>query len=198
MEIKRIVTGPLATNTYLLSENKEALLIDPDGKAEKLIGQLNDLKLIGILLTHGHFDHIKAVDGLYEKFRCPVYLNPEDEQLARDKHSGEDFGLVSYLTCPLHDLKEGRMTIGPFVFDVFFTPGHTKGSVIFVFPEGIFSGDTLFRRSIGRTDLPGGDMRQLNQSLQLFRQFDRDYDIYPGHDQPTRLSEELLYNYFLN
>ena len=85
MEINKLVLGPLQTNTYLLSIDDEVILIDPASKAEKLIEIIGDRKLLAILLTHGHFDHIKAVDGLYKQYGCPIYLHKDDEKLARDK-----------------------------------------------------------------------------------------------------------------
>ena len=197
MDITKYVMGPIETNTYLLQIGDDVLLVDPASKPEKLIEILGDRKLKGILLTHGHFDHIKAVDGLYEKYRCPVYLHEADEELARDKQAGSDFGLVAYISCPTIALREGKMEIGPFVFEVVFTPGHTEGSVIYVFDDCIFTGDTLFKGSVGRTDLKGGDFSTLNHSLELFKQFDKDYTVYPGHDGVTTLSEELMNNYYL-
>ena len=198
MEIRTLVLGPLATNTYLLTEGDKALLIDPASKSEKLIDILGELELMGILLTHGHFDHIKAVDGLYEHYHCPIYLHKDDEELARDKYAGSDFGFSVYINSPLQYLKEGKMKIGPFEFEVIFTPGHTPGSVIFVFDEALFSGDTLFKGSVGRTDLKGGNASALRESLRIFKDMDKDYIIYPGHDAPSRLSYELLYNPYLS
>ena len=197
MEIKRFVLGPLQTNTYLLTIGKDAILIDPASKAEKLINILEDYNLLAVLLTHGHFDHIKAVDGLYEHYKCPIYLNNKDEILARDKYSGSEFGLVSYISCPTVNLSEGKTNIGPFDFEVIYTPGHTEGSVILVFDEDIFTGDTLFKGSVGRSDLQGGDNRKLKDSLRIFKNFKKDYRIYPGHDLPTLLSIELENNMFL-
>lgn len=197
MEIKRFVLGPIQTNTYLLINGNDALLIDPASKSEKLINILGDLNLIGILLTHGHFDHIKAVDGLVEKYKCPVYLNEADEKLARDKYAGDIFGLVAYITCKITPLQEGEMSIGSFDFEVVFTPGHTEGSVIYIFDDAIFSGDTLFKGGCGRTDLKGGNQSKLNASLKIFKNFNRDYLIYPGHDEPSTLYDELKYNFYL-
>lgn len=198
MEIKRFVLGPIQTNTYLLIDGNNALLIDPASKPEKLIDILGDLNLVGILLTHGHFDHIKAVDGLENKYHCPVYLHEADEQLARDKYAGDIFGLVAYITCKTIALKEGKMNIEGFSFDVIFTPGHTEGSVIYVFDDVIFTGDTLFKGSCGRTDLKGGNQSKLNASLKVFKTFSKDYLIYPGHEETTKLSDELKYNFYLN
>lgn len=197
MEIKTFVLGPIQTNTYMLIEGKDVILIDPASKAEKLIDILEGYNLLAILLTHGHFDHIKAVDGLYEKYKCPVYLHADDEEMARDKQSGSSFNLVAYISCPIQHLKEGNMNIGPFDFEVIFTPGHTEGSVIFKFADDIFTGDTLFKGSIGRTDLKGGDYSKIKNSLRYFKNLDKDYNIYPGHDFPTKLSFELLYNPYL-
>ena len=197
MEVQSYILGPLQTNTYLLKEEGRILLIDPASKAEKIISILGDQKPEAILLSHGHFDHIKAVDGLYQEYHCPVYLHEADEAMARDKNTGASFGLVSYISCPVEHLKEGRMQIGPFDFEVIFTPGHTKGSVIYVFDDCIFTGDTLFKGSIGRTDLEGGSDREMKQSLQIFRQFKKDYDIYPGHEFPSKLSYELASNIYL-
>lgn len=197
MEIKTFVLGPLQTNTYLLSIDDKAILIDPASKPEKCVELLGDKKLIAILLTHGHFDHIKAVDGLYKQYKCPVYLHKDDEYLARDKKSGEDFGLVSYISCPTIHINEGNNKIGPFEFDTIYTPGHTKGSVLYMFDDSIFTGDTLFKGSVGRTDLDGGNQSELIRSLRFFNSLNKDYYIYPGHDQPTTLLNELRYNPYL-
>lgn len=197
MKVETYVLGPLQTNTYLLQIDNDVLLVDPASKAEKLIEILGERNLIGILLTHGHFDHIKAVDGLYDKYHCPVYIHKDDEAIARDKNSGSMFGLVSYISCPIIHIEEGINKIGQFEFEVIYTPGHSEGSVIYVFDDCIFTGDTLFKGSIGRTDLKGGSFSTIKQSLQIFKSFDKNYIIYPGHDLSTTLYEELNFNPFL-
>lgn len=197
MKIDKYVLGPLATNTYVLSIDNKAIVIDPASKAERMIEILGDKELLAILLTHGHFDHIKAVDGLYDKYHCDIYLHEDDEELARDKSSGSNFGLVSYISSPTKNIQEGKNIIGPFEFEVIYTPGHTEGSVIFVFEDDIFTGDTLFKNSVGRTDLKGGNASKLRESLRIFKSFNKDYIIHPGHEDETSLSLELKYNYYL-
>jgi len=197
MEIEKYILGPLQTNTYLLKIGNSAILIDPASKAEKLIEMLGDLDLKAILLTHGHFDHIKAVDGLYEKYKCPVYLNDQDLTLANDKSSGKSFGLVSYISCPTLNIETGSYSIDKFKFEVMNTPGHTMGSVVYIFDDCMFTGDTLFKLSVGRTDLEGGSKSLLRESLRLFYNFNKDYIIYPGHEDESILSFELTNNPYL-
>lgn len=200
MKIKRIIAGAFQTNTYLLEINDEAILIDPASKPEKLIEMLGDKKLIAILLTHGHFDHIKAVDGLYDKYKCPIFLNEEDKELVKDKHAAESFMISNCPTIskPLTYLKEEKMKIGDFEFEVIFTPGHTKGSVCFKFKEDLFTGDTLFRGSVGRTDLKGGDNSKLKNSLRIIKELDGSLIVHPGHDEQSILDFELVTNPYLN
>ena len=189
--------GEVMTNTYFLIEGKEAIIIDPACKAEKAISLLEGYELKGILLTHGHFDHLNAVDGLYRKYQVPVFLHKEDEFLARDKYAGAIFGMSAYISCPTMPIKEGKMSIGSFEFETIYTPGHTPGSVIYVFEDDIFTGDTLFHLSVGRTDLVGGNERILRDSLKAFRDFKKDYRIHPGHEAETTLEFELQYNPYL-
>lgn len=199
MEVKRIVCGVFQTNTYLLEIDDKALLIDPASKPEKMIDILGDKKLLGILLTHGHFDHIKAVDGLYEKYKCPIYLNEEDAELVKDKHAAESFMISNCPTIskPITSLKEEKMNIGPFEFEVIFTPGHTKGSVCFKFENDLFTGDTLFKCGVGRTDLKGGDNKALKSSLRILKDLDSNLFIHPGHDDQSLLEYEKMNNPYL-
>ena len=192
--------GAFATNTYLLFENGQCLIIDPAGKAQKIADKIGDNQVLAILLTHGHFDHIKSVDALYKLYHCPIYLSLEDFELVDPKNAKIKncyMNLTASISSPLKAFNEGNYQIGPFKFEVVATPGHTKGSIIMVFDEMIFSGDTLFKDSVGRTDLYGGSESDLKQSIKIFKQFNHNYIIYPGHDEITSLEEELNHNEYL-
>lgn len=200
MEVIRLVMGAFATNTYLLKENGQCLIVDPAGKAQKIVDKIGEDKVLAILLTHGHFDHIKSVDALYKLYHCPIYLSSEDFELVDPKNAKLKncyMNLTASISSPLSAFNEGNYQIGPFKFEVIATPGHTKGSNIMVFDDAIFSGDTLFKDSVGRTDLYGGSESDLKQSLKIFKQFNHDYTIYPGHDETTSLEEELNHNEYL-
>ena len=199
MKVEQYVMGMFYTNTYLLDIDGDCIVIDPASKAEKMIEIIGDRKLLAILLTHGHFDHIKAVDGLVKEYQCPVYLNVNDLSLTKDKSQGNEFGLnsVPSISEKTIDLKEGLMEIGPFKFEVIFTPGHTEGSVCYKFNEAIFTGDTLFCLSAGRTDLKGGSDNKLKASLRLLKNINENLIVYPGHDEITNLEFEKNNNPYL-
>ena len=199
----RIITlcvGELGTNCYLLVKGNRAALIDPAADSGTILHTLqeNGLTLDAILLTHGHFDHIGAVEELRTATGAPLYLHRADAELlsSPDKNYSTVF-LDHAILCRDADvlLRDGD-TI-PFAGDditVMHTPGHTMGSVIYRYADTLFCGDTIFKAGIGRTDLYGGDKRQLGASLvKLFRFYDengKDYRLLPGHGEETRLSEE--------
>lgn len=199
MKIDRYILGMFETNTYLLTIDNKCILIDPASKAEKLIEILGNRELIGILLTHGHFDHIKAVDGLVKKYKCPVYINKQDEELARNKNQGAVFGLPigPSVNVDVNYIDEGMNEIGPFRFETLYTPGHTKGSVCYKFGNELFTGDTLFKGSAGRTDLDGGSDKELKSSLRILKAINEDLNIYPGHEDISTLDYEKANNPYL-
>lgn len=206
MNIKRMSLGELGTNCYILSQDHEALIFDPGAEEEKIIQYLEEQELTpqAILLTHAHFDHIGAVDELRKKFNLEVYLHENERdwlENANLNRSSFFFGESAAITTdpPEHMLKPGSLTIGPFTFEVKYTPGHSPGSVSFIFDEEKFvvSGDVLFHQGIGRTDLPGGSIEQLADSIvNVLYQLPDEFEVFPGHGPSTFIGDEKDTNPF--
>ncbi|PAV29070.1 hypothetical protein CIL05_13935 [Virgibacillus profundi] len=204
MNIKSMSLGPLGTNCYIVYNDQTALIVDPGGESNLIIDFLDERRLsaAAILLTHAHFDHIGAVDKLRTFYDIEVYLHEkeaswlENPSLNRSVFfTGDEIKTKS----PEHILKPGWMEVGPFAFEVIHTPGHSPGSVSFVFAEDLYviSGDVLFQQGIGRTDLPGGDMKQLELSIRnhLYK-LDDSFAVYPGHGPKTNIAFEKQHNPF--
>lgn len=204
MEIFATHTGLLKVNTYILYDGKDAAIIDPGGNHKRLLMELEQrgLQLGHILLTHGHFDHIGAVAPLKEVTGAQIYIHPLDAQMLHDP----ELSLASEFSrreIPPTEadrlINDGDIIELPFAdIKVLHTPGHTRGGVCYVTDNMIFSGDTLFNSSIGRTDFPGGDYDTLVDSIRnkLFT-LEGDYMVYPGHDRSTTLDHEKAENPFL-
>lgn len=199
MEVKRLVCGIFQTNTYILEIDNKIIVVDPACKVDKLLPYLNGKELLAVLLTHGHFDHIKACDDLYKMFKVPIYIHEADIEMTKNKGWGRAFGLqaVPTISVPLVKLKETKYKIGPFNFEVLFTPGHSKGSVCYLFDDCIFTGDTLFKLACGRSDLEGGDISELKSSLRMLKTLNPSLIVYPGHDEITNLEYEIENNSYL-
>lgn len=206
MNIKRFSLGPLGTNCYILYKGTEALIVDPGGEADKVISFLQEENLtpLSILLTHAHFDHIGAVEDLRTYYEIDVYLHEnEKDWLANPELNRSLFftGEAFRGKDPDHYLKPGVFQIGTFHFNIIHTPGHSPGSVSFIFEDEqlIISGDVLFQHGIGRTDLPGGSFSQLEDSLrqELYKLPD-DYTVFPGHGEETSIGVEKRTNPFVS
>lgn len=197
MEIRTLTLGVYQTNTYILVQNNQVIIIDPVSKPERIHALLKeDEKIIGICLTHGHFDHIGAVDELVNINKCPVFIHENDYELTQDSEKNYSQSRKIKLKSKLEFYTE-RMRLGSFEFSVFHTPGHTKGSVCLEFNNILFTGDTLFKGSIGRTDLYSGNDQEMKQSLRFIRSLKENYQIYPGHEDHTDLYYELKHNPYL-
>ncbi len=199
MQVTCLKCGLFQTNTYILEIENKCILIDPACKAEKLEPYLVNKDLLAVLLTHGHFDHIKACNDLYKKYNVPIYIHEADIEMAKDGSAGKEFGLqfVPTLNVPVKKLIEKEYEIGPFKFEVLFTPGHSKGSVCYLFKDCIFTGDTLFKMACGRTDLVGGSSSEIKQSLRLLKNLNPNLIVYPGHDQSSTLEFEIENNPYM-
>lgn len=203
--VHRIVTGPFQENTFLVREKSrpDLLIIDPGDDGSLLIDfiQKNALKPVAILNTHAHLDHIGAVAELKERFQIPFYLpSGEEENLEHYPQSCTLFGIppgkVPEVDHWIHD--KVAPEIASFTIDLMRTPGHTVGSTCFRIGEHVFTGDTLFHLSVGRTDLPGGSWTQLEQSLALLmRTLEDDTIIHSGHGPDTTIAVEKKRNPFL-
>lgn len=205
IEIKSMTLGMVATNCYLIinKETKEALLIDPADNALRISNVIeeNVRTLKAILLTHGHFDHIMALNELKKRYNVPVYAHEEEEDVLKQSSLNMS-GMIGQIYTTQADIyvKDGEhLKLAGLDIIVLHTPGHTKGGVCYYLPEEkvLMSGDTLFHCSIGRTDFPTGSMSQLVRSVkeQLFVLPD-DVQVYPGHDSVTSIGYEKQYNPF--
>lgn len=188
------------TNTYIVTDEEtgETAVVDPSLPEEILIEKLNAENVKYVLLTHGHFDHIGGVNFVKEKTGAKVVIHKEDEEMLCDKN--KNYGTDStpiYADILVEDGTE--LMLGKSKITVMHTPGHTKGGVCYIFPDDriIFSGDTLFRLTAGRTDLYGGDARTELMSLAKIAKLEGDYKVFPGHDDATTLNFEREYNRYM-
>ncbi len=207
MTVKEFQVGLVGTNCFVAvnSETKEALVIDPGDQAAVMIGHIQKKQLhpAAVLLTHGHFDHCMAAQEVAEHFGISVYVH-EDEKETMENPAYNCCGmigrnLVFHADKYFHGEKD-QLSLAGFEIDVLHTPGHTIGGVCFyVQSEGIlFSGDTLFCESVGRTDFPKGSMSQLVRSIQeKLLPLPDDTKVLPGHGKWTTIGKERRYNPFL-
>jgi glyoxylase-like metal-dependent hydrolase (beta-lactamase superfamily II) len=196
-QITTLPNGQWRQNCYILSsDNGQAIIFDPGSDAEMIQKYLDENKLepLAILNTHAHYDHVGAVVTLMDRYEIPFYLHAGDEKLLKQANLYKilfeskksikvpvTFDDLSSLSAPLK--------INNFSFDVLSTPGHTPGSVCFLFFDTLFSGDTLMPNGPGRTDLPGGNKQALALSLDGLRKLPYQTIIYPGHGKPLTLEK---------
>ena len=193
-QVYTLPLGAYETNCYVVHKEAESrcIVIDPGYEAGKVLSFLDErgLSLEAILLTHGHFDHVGAVRDLVALTDCDVYLHPADTAMPPQMTAGP-----LYYT---HTLQGGEtLSLCGLEISVFPTPGHTPGSVCFQIGTLLFTGDTLFAGSCGRTDLPGGNWQTLTLSLAFLRALQAPYQVFPGHGETTTLEKEKAVNPYL-
>lgn len=202
MIIKTIPNGILQANTYVLidEETKEAAIIDSGGEFEIINDALEKYgaKLKYILNTHAHFDHVMGEKEAQERTGLPVYVHEDDKILLENLKRQAAFFRIGEAEAPENIKTFDENTIfklGNQEIKVIHTPGHTPGSVCFLFGDALITGDTLFYGSIGRTDFEGGSFAQISDSIQnkLFK-LDENITVYPGHDAQTTIGYEKKYN----
>ena len=201
-----ITVGSFQENCYLYAcpKTREAVIIDPGDEPESILSAIKELKLEPkyILNTHGHIDHIMAIDAVSAVYPVPLAIHPADVYMYTDERMATMFGHASPLVRRTPDilLQEGdTITIGTLKLEVLFTPGHTRGGVCFISrPYCVFSGDTLFHRGIGRTDLDGGNYEQIIASIQeKLYTLEDELVVFPGHGTQTTIIEEKYENPFV-
>ncbi|ULG71095.1 MBL fold metallo-hydrolase [Macrococcus brunensis] len=205
MKVHALSLGPVQTNCYIIENEETLLVIDPGAEFEKINSLIQNLnkQVEAVLLTHTHFDHIGAVEDLVDAFQVKVYVAEEEKYWLSDPESNgsekfKSYGLEEIVVRVKPEiLRPGQKTLGSFKFDVMHTPGHSPGSLTFVFEDFAVVGDTLFKEGIGRTDLKEGNLQTLMNSIDELMSLPEDTVIYPGHGPKTTLAYESDHNPFL-
>lgn len=201
LNISRVTVGPVMTNCYVVNRigSNAAIIVDPGDEADKIekIIIKNMLKPVAILLTHGHFDHIGAMDVLKKHFGIKAYAYVDEEEIINgDYNLGRAFGIPVSGNADEFFKDGDELVFDEIKFKVIHTPGHTIGSCCFLVEEEktLFSGDTLFCASHGRTDFPTGSQSAIIRSItERLLVLDDDVKVYPGHEEETTIGSEKMY-----
>ena len=207
MKIERFVLGPVGTNCYIVrnEETMECFIVDMAACPAEFISHIRNagLRVKAVLLTHGHFDHIMGLDGFLKEFAAPVYVCREEAEMLENPQLNSSASMLGqpYTFTGAKYLINGEiLDLAGMKIQVIQTPGHTSGGCCYYIAEehALFSGDTLFRGSVGRTDLPTGSMSELVNSIRgkLFA-LPEETKVYPGHMEETDIAYEKKYNPFL-
>jgi len=203
--VKRLVVGPLGTNCYVVASapGAGAAIIDPGGDADAILAEVadNDLRVVYVVNTHGHSDHVAANASVLEATGARLVIHELDAPMLGDPVANISAFIGARTISPEADVTvtDGdTVDIDGFALSVLHTPGHTPGSICLLGHETLFSGDTLFAGSVGRTDLPGGSSRQMADSLAAkIAVLDNGVIVYSGHGESTTIGREKMINPFL-
>lgn len=203
IQVIRAVVGMSGTNAYIVhNENKDAIIVDPGENGDLLLETVKDkeLKVEAIMLTHAHGDHIGALNEVRDELEVPVYLPKAELEVYHTPSMNQTLimGVEPPTKEPDYLIEDGEiLEFKTGKFKAILTPGHTPGSMCFLIDEILFSGDTLFELSIGRTDFIGGDWNQMKQSLNRLMELDDDIYVLPGHGEATTIGKERRGNPFI-
>jgi len=207
MKIKKIICGTIDNNNYILIKGNDCLVVDISDfdKIDEFIKNSN-LNVLGVLLTHTHWDHLLGVDKFVDKYKVPVYLSSNRPNYILDAdfdYTIKKYGMKIKFDMEKIDiqyLNEGKHNIENFEFFVIDTPGHTTCSIVYYFLEEktMFTGDFLFKETIGITNTQLSNKKQMLESLTKIKKYPNDISIYPGHGENTNLKFEKIHNRYLN
>lgn len=200
MKIHTLPLGAYQTNTYIIENENHCVLIDPGYEPDTILGYAaqNGLTVDAILLTHGHFDHVGAVERIAEATGCALWMSQSDWSQKTSPWISYFYPLANCDLPQMQFCEHGETIIAAGLgFRVLETPGHTCGSVCYLCGDALFTGDTLFAGSCGRTDLPGGDPDRMAESLAFLRDFNHTGSVYPGHGPASTLPYEKETNPYL-
>ena len=202
IQIHTLALGAYQTNTYIVhdAEAKSCVIIDPGYSSATILAKVEKLGLQvdAILLTHGHFDHVGAVKKIVAATNCKLWMSQSDYSQFPNPVNAYFFPIANCDFCEVNFCEEGELIQGGGLeFLVLETPGHTWGSVCYLCENAMFSGDTLFAGTCGRTDLPGGDGVTIQNSLKRLAELESDFTVYPGHGESTTLARERMYNPYM-
>lgn len=202
LTVETFTLGPLATNAYLLTnEDGKGIVIDPGMEPHALLKRIESIDIEAVILTHAHFDHIGGVEEVRKLKQCPVYVHAAEADWLTDPGKNGSLrwpelgGAIQCAPAEV-ELQHGQqLTLLGHNFTVYHTPGHSPGSVSFLYENKLFSGDVLFMMSVGRTDLPGGSSRELYASIHdIVFKLEAETEVYPGHGPATTVGYEREHN----
>ena len=175
MKVETVITGVLDENCYILIKDGNCLVVDPGSDYPKIKEKIGDNKVLGVLITHSHFDHIGALRNFLTKKSIKIFKKS-------------------------NIIHNEEYTIGNFKFKAICTPGHATDEVTYYFEDEktMFVGDFIFKGSIGRWDFPGGSEKEMKESINLIKEYDKDITVYPGHGKKTTLMDEFNNNPYFN